>query len=126
MAKGYVTTSLLFSNVTDANHQNSCLFTNKGHFTFPLWVLIGVLAQFHENTLPIAKTSLLEYISTITFFTHMPIRMLVGSLYLHITSTFKNGGDCIFLGTQSDIKITTHTGLMIDKGSRAASHIFMT
>ena len=39
---------LLFSNVSDADHQNSCLFTNKGHFSPPLLVLIGVLAQFHE------------------------------------------------------------------------------
>ena len=27
---------------------NSCLFTNKGHFSSPLWVLIGLLAKFHE------------------------------------------------------------------------------
>ena len=40
--------ALLLSNVIDAGHQNSCLFTNKGHFSLPLWVLIGVLAQFHE------------------------------------------------------------------------------
>ena len=37
-----VKTALLLSN------QNSCLFTNKGHFSLPLWVLIGVLAKFHE------------------------------------------------------------------------------
>ena len=43
-----VKTALLFSNVIDADHQNSCLFTNKGHFSLPLWVLIGVLAKFHE------------------------------------------------------------------------------
>ena len=43
-----VITALLLSNVTDADHQNSCLFTNKGHFSLPLWVLIGVLAKFHE------------------------------------------------------------------------------
>ena len=40
--------SLLLSNVIDADHQNSCLLTNKGHFSLPLWVLIGVLAKFHE------------------------------------------------------------------------------
>ena len=39
---------LLFSNVIDTDHQNDCLFTNKGHFSSPLWVLIGVLAEFHE------------------------------------------------------------------------------
>ena len=39
-----VKTALLLSNVIDADHQNSCLFTNKGHFSTPLWVLIGVLA----------------------------------------------------------------------------------
>ena len=39
-------TALLLSNVIDADHQNSCLFTNKGHFSLPLLVLIGVLAQF--------------------------------------------------------------------------------
>ena len=44
----YVKTALLLSNVIDADHQNSCLFTNKGHFSSPLWVLMGVLAKFHE------------------------------------------------------------------------------
>ena len=43
-----VKTTLLLSNVIDADHQNSCLFTNKGHFSLPLWVLIGVLAKFHD------------------------------------------------------------------------------
>ena len=43
-----VKTALLLSNVIDVDHQNSCLFTNKGHFSLPLWVLIGVLARFHE------------------------------------------------------------------------------
>ena len=43
-----VKTSLLMSNVIDADHQNSCLFINKGHCSLPLWVLIGVLAKFHE------------------------------------------------------------------------------
>ena len=43
-----VETALLLSNVIDVDHQNSCLFTNKGHFTSPLWVLSGVLAKFHE------------------------------------------------------------------------------
>ena len=39
--------ALLLSNVVDADHQNSCLFTNKGHFLEPLWVLICVLPKFH-------------------------------------------------------------------------------
>ena len=43
-----VETALLLSNVIDADHQNGCLFTNKGHFSLPLWVLIGILAHFHE------------------------------------------------------------------------------
>ena len=43
-----VKTALLLSNVIDADHQNSCLFTNKGRFTSPLCVLMGVLAKFHE------------------------------------------------------------------------------
>ena len=43
-----VKTAMLLSNVIDADHQNSCLFTNKGHFSSPLWVLIGVLAKFHK------------------------------------------------------------------------------
>ena len=43
-----VKTALLLSNVIDADHQNSCLFTNKGHFSLPLSVLIVILAQFHE------------------------------------------------------------------------------
>ena len=33
-----VKTALLLSNVIDADHQNSCLFTNKGHFSSPLFV----------------------------------------------------------------------------------------
>ena len=44
----YVKTALLLSNVIDADHQNSCLFTNKGHFSLPLCILIGVLANCHE------------------------------------------------------------------------------
>ena len=43
-----VKTALLLFNVIDADHQNTCLFTNKGPFSSPLWVLIGVLAKFHE------------------------------------------------------------------------------
>ena len=59
-----VKTSLLLSNVIDTDHQNSCLFTNKGHFSSPLWVLIGVLAKKKSmsNTLPIALTRVLESI----------------------------------------------------------------
>ena len=44
----YVKTALLLSNVIDADHQSSCLFRNKGHFSTPLWVLIGFLAKFYE------------------------------------------------------------------------------
>ena len=40
--------ALLLSNVSDADHQNSCLFTNKGPFSSPLRFLIGLLARFHE------------------------------------------------------------------------------
>ena len=43
-----VKTALLLSNVIDAGHQNSSLFTNKGHFSTPLWVINGVFAKFHE------------------------------------------------------------------------------
>ena len=43
-----IKTALLLSNVIDADHQNSCLFTNQGHFSRPLLVLIGVLAKFYE------------------------------------------------------------------------------
>ena len=46
-----VKTALSLSNVMDADHQNSCLFTNKGHFPSPLWGLIGVLVKFHEEYL---------------------------------------------------------------------------
>ena len=42
----FVKTTWLLSNVIDADHQNSCFFTNKGHFSSPLCVLIGVLAKF--------------------------------------------------------------------------------
>ena len=37
-----VKTALLLSNVIDVDHQNSCLFTNKGHFSLPLLVSSGV------------------------------------------------------------------------------------
>ena len=47
-AKKSVKTALLLFNVIDADHQNSCLLTNKGHFPSPLWVLIGVLAKLYE------------------------------------------------------------------------------
>ena len=43
-----VKTALFLSHVIDADPQNSCLFTNKGRFSSPPWVLIGVLAKFHE------------------------------------------------------------------------------
>ena len=43
-----VKTSLLLSNIIDTDHQNSCLFTSKDHFSSLLWVYIGVLANFHE------------------------------------------------------------------------------
>ena len=43
-----VKTALLLSNVIDVDHQNSCLFTNKGHFALPLWGLRGVLSNFNE------------------------------------------------------------------------------
>ena len=43
-----VKTALLLSHVFDADHQNICLFTNKGHFSSPWWILIGVFVKFHE------------------------------------------------------------------------------
>ena len=43
-----VKTALLLSNVIDVDHQNSCLFTNKSHFSSPLWFLSSVLAKLHE------------------------------------------------------------------------------
>ena len=43
-----IKTALLLFNVIDTDYQNSYLFTNKGHFSSSLWVLIGVLAKFHE------------------------------------------------------------------------------
>ena len=39
-----VKTALLLSNIIDADHQNSCLFTNKGHFQH-LYGFFGVLAS---------------------------------------------------------------------------------
>ena len=43
---------LLLSSVVNADKQNSCLFTNKGHFPSSskyvlVGVLVGVLAKFH-------------------------------------------------------------------------------
>ena len=43
-----VKTALSLCNAIDVDHQNNCLFTNKGHFSSPLCILIGVLAKFHE------------------------------------------------------------------------------
>ena len=43
-----VKTALLLSNVIDTDHQNSCLFTNNGHFSSPLWDLTGVQAKLHD------------------------------------------------------------------------------
>ena len=45
-----VETPLLLSNVIDADHRNSYLFTNKGHFSshLGLCALIAVLAKVHE------------------------------------------------------------------------------
>ena len=43
-----VKTASLLSNVIDADHQSSCLFTNKDHFSLPLCVLIGHLARFNK------------------------------------------------------------------------------
>ena len=43
-----VKTALLLSNVINADHQKSCLFTNKAIFQHLLLVLIGVLAKFYE------------------------------------------------------------------------------
>ena len=60
-----VKTALFLSNVIDADHKNSFLFTNKCDFSSLLWVLIGVLYNFLSNTLSIVLTYLLDYISTI-------------------------------------------------------------
>ena len=46
--KKSVKTAWLLSNGIGVDHQNRCFFTNKGHFSTPLWVLIGVLAKFYE------------------------------------------------------------------------------
>ena len=43
-----VKTALLLSNVIDADHQNSCLFTNKVNLSSPVLVLISVLAKLYE------------------------------------------------------------------------------
>ena len=46
-----VKTALFLSNIIDADHQNSCLFTNKGHFSTHLSVLIGIVVgdeAFHS------------------------------------------------------------------------------
>ena len=43
-----VKTALLLSNVVDTDHQKSCLFTNKGHFSSPFWVINGILAKSYE------------------------------------------------------------------------------
>ena len=46
MAVKFVKTVLLFSNAIDVDHRNNCMFTNKGHLSSLLWVLIGVLGKF--------------------------------------------------------------------------------
>ena len=42
-----VKTALLLSNVIDADHQKLFVYKQRP-FSTPLWVLIGVLAQFYE------------------------------------------------------------------------------
>ena len=53
-----IKTALLLSNVIDADHQNSCLFTNKGHFLTPLWVIMVVLAKLTLMTTMLCVGSL--------------------------------------------------------------------
>ena len=55
-----VKTALLLSNGFDADHQNSCLFTNKGHFSSP------IIMGFNWCSRPIALTRLLELDSWVT------------------------------------------------------------
>ena len=43
-----VKTTLLLSNVIDADHKKQLFVYKQRHFSLPLWVLIGVLAKFHE------------------------------------------------------------------------------
>ena len=57
-------TSLLLSNFIDVDHQNSGLFTNKGHL-YHLHVLIGVLAKCHELYFTNSSSLTLEQISAI-------------------------------------------------------------
>ena len=47
MALKSVKISLLLCTVIDADHQISCLFTNKSYLLSPLWALIGVQAKSH-------------------------------------------------------------------------------
>ena len=79
-----IKTALLLSNVIDSDHQNSYLFTNKGHFSSPLWVLNGVLVKFHGQYF----TNSSKYTRRIYFNcqfslkkkTHMTTMLIVGSL----------------------------------------------
>ena len=41
--------ALLLSQVIDADHENTCLFTNKGHFFITFMGLIGDPAKFHAK-----------------------------------------------------------------------------
>ena len=43
-----VKTALSLSNVIDVDLHNSCLFTNKGHFSLPLCFFYRCSCQFHE------------------------------------------------------------------------------
>ena len=60
-----VKTALLLSNLIDADHQNSCLFTHKGNFHHLYGFLLVFYLNFMSNTLPIALTRLLKYVLTI-------------------------------------------------------------
>ena len=79
-----VKTALLLSNVIDVDHQNSCLFTIKGHFSSPLWVLSGVLAKFYVQYFINSSNWTLEIYFTINSvcknLTHMTTMLSVGSL----------------------------------------------
>ena len=41
-----VKTALLLSSVIDVDHQNSCLLTNKGHFSLPFNTKTGIDMQY--------------------------------------------------------------------------------
>ena len=72
--------ALLLSNVIDAYHQNSCLFTNKGHFSSPLRVYIAFIFHLNQLTFQSGSTSTRTWVCISVGISFPPIRTINSKL----------------------------------------------